>query len=80
MAPLPEERLHLLLGDGLTGAYSADPGQAVAGPPPRGLSALGVVVTQAAVTPLRRIERGHLPRQIRVPGRQLVQRHHGRGP
>jgi hypothetical protein len=82
MPPLPEERLHLVFGDGLTGAHAAEPGQAVACPPPRGLPALGVVVTQARVTSLRRVERCHLPRQVRVavPGSQLVQRHHGRGP
>ena len=32
----------------------------------RGLAALGVVVTQAGVTPLGRVERCHLPRQVRV--------------
>ena len=74
---LGEQGRHLLGGHLLPG-LQVDVGQGGAEPHPGGLATLGVVVGQAGVPAVGRIQHGDLPGQvgIPVPGGQLVDRHH----
>ena len=77
MPALPEEELHLLLGDGVA-VGEVETGDAAAQPAARRLALLLVVRGQSDLASLSPVVRSNLPGQVRVPapGGELVQSHH----
>ena len=73
----PEQGLHLLGGDHVAGRQPVDAGQPGADPAAGCLALGGVVVGEAGVAFLGRVQRRDLPGQVVIPrpGGQLVQRH-----
>ena len=77
----PEQGVHLIGRDDVTGRQALHPGHPGPDPLPGGLAALGVVGRETcAATQLGRVVGGDLAGQVVVPapGRQLVQGHHTR--